>query len=1327
MRPLEGCICVVDVVNENGEDRSTINAKALIKLGAKVMPKLEVEGSNQTTHLVWANSEPKRVRTALAAGIHVVSPQWVSACTTSKSKVCEENYAVAMLMPVIAIPPTGTYGHVVNPFNMPASSPHQAFTTKAAAQLITTDQMPHVPAASMQSIVVDAANRCSDVRHVSSPREELSTLTNTLDNTNTGTNSEVNVHSDSDASGLSFVAQLLQSAEGRKRLRGVEEPDGGAVVSTDIPLPKWKLLLPLPESNHSREQESCTVQAEETELGPGRRRRSERVLDMVPLSQDPNWDPDQMDAYVISPSKLRKDSYSGESKGSRRSAVDAEISEDQYRQALLRDPNFVPYKCPDLPAVHGLADDACETEDSEDQQAPIATHIPGDVGTVADASASELFPLSGQDNLVDRRTVVLLGLPDQLASSGSAGDLVTSVLLKRKRLQELRLRLQARFNLEQYSCSQHSANASPAPSASLVTDKRSPSRTPALSPAAHPVMLSSAVSTTSLLDLSTRCVVALSGYSQLESAASGVAEPSLTWDGAADLITHLCLHAAASKSSKSDGGGSGKGGELSAWNAAHSNVQWVPGDRRAGLYFYSSPPHTSREEAALHSPATLVVVPYPTPQQPTLRSLQVLRALACGVPVVTQEWVDANLLRISDGGSDVSSSPALRSSSAAEMHLVNDALLSWQLYRAPRYAHLPLASSVGAVGQRPGPLASRIFNGRKVIVGPSNDPSPAFIAHLVFLIGGRKVQSPKLAEFYLFGKAADFETWIQTRLMSPQQGKDVEDMRLLRAQLPDLCAQGRILTFRWLADSIEAGVLLEPGNAEFQWDTHSAAPVNWSEAMVAVSPPVRSASNSVEEKDNVEKVKAIDAQSRRNRASPGAGVAASAVPVVPERRKRAHSVSSAGSNSSGGQASSSNIKREPSLRSSLRFDGVSNCGKSTAGSASKGSKSTGAKRRKSSDPSCPHGMCRVGRTCIRCRAKTVIVFVEGAAPLKKPPPDVLQAEIEAGIREVHAPPTPLVKESTPSRNRRIQVKEEEPIDMHGQGAKSLAHDKSQSASTDITPSALALVQETGKSKKRERVQKPSTIPEPKHSSPQLPRSTRKQSRDLADPSGAVATPAPSAAVAAAAERPLVTASPTASWVAPALSTRRATCAARLQDAAAVATLTPGETPAKLSIAVSTPDTVLAPTTPGAASTSSDALPSEVKELSLLRLPAMPQLSSAQLQRSLSNVSTFRAAYHTDPRRRGTLTIYYMDPDPPSKKKSDPPCLGSCQKSSKRRRRLKARAIAQAAAAAAASEEFASIGAESSNTLTQREAHWQDSDHDHGGAFDEDEDEEEEEN
>ena len=92
---LRGCICVVDTKASDG-DVSTLNTKLLLELGATV----EVKLSETTTHFIYcgtdsegvgANPNP-RVRTAKALGIQVVDPLWIYQCRESGERMPEVDF-----------------------------------------------------------------------------------------------------------------------------------------------------------------------------------------------------------------------------------------------------------------------------------------------------------------------------------------------------------------------------------------------------------------------------------------------------------------------------------------------------------------------------------------------------------------------------------------------------------------------------------------------------------------------------------------------------------------------------------------------------------------------------------------------------------------------------------------------------------------------------------------------------------------------------------------------------------------------------------------------------------------------------------------------------------------------------------------------------------------------------------------------------------------------------------------------------------------------------------------------------------------------------------
>jgi hypothetical protein len=849
--------------------------------------------------------------------------------------------------------------------------------------------------------------------------------------------------------GGSLILDLKDSFDDFKCLRKVNNT---AITKKEVLLPKWKIY-----SDYKRVLQRQPKNDRKNPSSPIKitRKHSERICDQVPLSQDPNWGDDNLDDLMLSPSKV------------------IDNSDD-----LSDDSRYEPYVCPDLIAHDNLID--YSDPEYYSYSNPSSPRSPR-AGTGSSYSGGNNISSSSPgldkednnsgyrlgDGFINDSTVLLLVLPKQLTDTAETKSLTMNMLHKRRLIHQARMRLMARQHIEthlsqsQQSLSQcsNSSSSNFSPDAIDKSSLRSISTVNEKSLNAHAQLTSiniqglgsitsssstkvsshinkkkskgdspviqpeDASNTTKELDLKIHTVLSVTGFGTTD-------ENNDSAETVIDFITHLCAYANSflPKSSHGttvtaattySGGGRGNSGvnhliklEVDSERAL-ADVHIVERDKRHGLYFYN-PSSRSREEAAMLSPATVLIVPYSTTEKPAPRSLHVLHALARGVPIVTQEWVDVNIASATFDGRD------------DKEHMGDCVISHWNGYRADRYAHLPLQGNVTAAKSKVGPLAEAFFANKDVYVGQSTNPSPAFIKSVVQWTGGKIVKDTKKADYLLFGTQNDYDQWARDMMVS-------DDSKF--ACLSDMCNSGHVLTFRCIADSLEVGYLMKRGSKGHIKEAHT---IKYSTAKI------------VSDRNSTKKsVKKGNQENSKENGQMGAHTT----------RKIATINSSSSCSSSSSQSTRSSInKRGAEVFTRIKKEPVAAKVSASASASASATSSTNVrssarisssinetteelprKRRKI----CPYNKCRPEKTCVQCRALKVVVFVEGAEPLKNPTKDIIAAERAVGIkrtkkeeeqqkmmkckkqkREQHDIPSShtdedfeIVEESLPSRSR----------------------------------------------------------------------------------------------------------------------------------------------------------------------------------------------------------------------------------------------------------------------------------------------------------------------
>lgn len=94
---LEGCICLVETVNEDGLDASAENRKVLESLGAKT----ELFFNSTCTHFISNDINSQNGQAAKIFNLHCVSPLWIEQCQQSKSKAPEKDFSILRSIPPV--------------------------------------------------------------------------------------------------------------------------------------------------------------------------------------------------------------------------------------------------------------------------------------------------------------------------------------------------------------------------------------------------------------------------------------------------------------------------------------------------------------------------------------------------------------------------------------------------------------------------------------------------------------------------------------------------------------------------------------------------------------------------------------------------------------------------------------------------------------------------------------------------------------------------------------------------------------------------------------------------------------------------------------------------------------------------------------------------------------------------------------------------------------------------------------------------------------------------------------------------------------------------
>jgi hypothetical protein len=888
------------------------HAKLVHNLGGKV----HITSGKDTTHFIIENNRNEN-KTHINKDILVVKPEWLKACMAQKRHVDETKY----LWTANSIAPTvkGPRRHVLR-------RPAMLEAEENSQELILEEQM------------INDDN-----------------IGNEVDTQKEGTSFDDDGAFNKTSQHTSFIATIATSIDTKKQMRRKNEV---MVLEKEVPVPGWSVSLDdIYALQLQNQKERSKGGASDDFISRG---RSERISDQVPLSQDPNWGDD----VLVSPSKAPSRVY---------------VTSDSL------DGTRELYVCPDLAPINTTA----EGGGAELSNSPVGpniiekislkedrTHEGATMQSVGNSQVSMTNSIQIGDGFVDPNTLLLVVAPAQLAEAARARDLTTSVLKKRHLVHQSRLRLAAQQHLQQNNSQSQSESPVESPVSVSSSTRKSSIESPAsFSPSqrrkstariAMGLVLDSDVvspkcrsdsllrksptssrkglavqseksspslkSSRNVMDLSQRIVICVTGFKSNAHVDSCISD---SLENVVDFVTHLCAYANATlsinkTSSSSSSSNSTKRDGIDSERAL-SDALHVDGDRKPGMYFHNS--SLGREETAMRSPATVLVVPYDTPGTTAPRSLSVLHAIARGVPVVTQEWVDANI--------------------AAEVHDTSHSLITCENFRAQRYAHLPLRSPDDKA--RTGPLANMLFAKKNVFVGTASNPSSAYIKSLVQWMGGINVGDMRRADITIFGEQTDFDEFCLG------SGKNKTKFNQIQA----LCGAHKVMTFRFLADSLEAGHLISAKDKIYHELSH--------EIQCNVVPPSSDSSGDSNSWNRSTVLR--DAKKEK----------------LTKSDKRSINLLHRNLSLDGRNAQKRHIEEiaKEDMRSSSRLASLS------LPSDDFQSSFEPVKRRKKM--SCPSGKCRPDRTCPQCRVQKVIVYVDGAAPMKNPPPEILRAERAAGI------------------------------------------------------------------------------------------------------------------------------------------------------------------------------------------------------------------------------------------------------------------------------------------------------------------------------------------
>lgn len=336
--PLRDCYIYVDAKNERGESLSAGVRDKVLSLGGSIHEECQFSRNRNghgTTHVVvTANCTSRSVcETAVSLGIPVVNPAWVKACLQAKQRLDVDEFCLSRAQ-VSRIGSTMKVAKSKTPLNAKTYS-------KSVENQVNAGAIRSSSSSSSKGQHKDGGKRNREVDNEGSDGKSnrstssgpkisrgATSFKTVLQEGNAEGGSD-NEDDDDDADGYPkwFSKSVIGSSSNmvsNSRLQD-KKSDEFLVTEEEIPLPGYEMYF---SEHYPNPNAKCSCSGDEGEkkqklLSPSRtNRRSERISDQLPLSQDPGWlqeedfdalrpDESSEEPYVM-PELAYKENYAGD-------------------------------------------------------------------------------------------------------------------------------------------------------------------------------------------------------------------------------------------------------------------------------------------------------------------------------------------------------------------------------------------------------------------------------------------------------------------------------------------------------------------------------------------------------------------------------------------------------------------------------------------------------------------------------------------------------------------------------------------------------------------------------------------------------------------------------------------------------------------------------------------------------------------------------------------------------------------------------------------------------------------------------------------------------